>query len=104
LWTYLATPAHGCPGLAAHIPHSAVKLFKTTLTGPAQDTFINTLKQEKKEADEERNNLDKLGPAVLMFRALNELAQRCFMDGEEEAPKLQSQYMLHKLLVPAIEH
>jgi hypothetical protein len=89
-----------------------LKLYKTTLTGPAMDAFITALKHEnavnqnQRDCQEHRllpwrdHQEDKLSQAVIMARALNELGLRIFGKGEE-ALRCQRRYMLTNL--PTIE-
>jgi hypothetical protein len=78
-----------------------LKLYKTTLTGPAMDTFTTALMHENKVNQGRRDcNEDALSQAVVMARALNELGLRIFGKGEE-ALKCQCRYMLTNL--PTIE-
>jgi hypothetical protein len=78
-----------------------LKLYKTTLTGPAMETFATALKHENEvnQGRQDRNE-DALSQAVVMARALNELGLRIFGNGKE-ALKRQRRYMLTNL--PTIE-
>jgi hypothetical protein len=78
-----------------------LKLYKTTLTGPAMDAFTTALKHENavNQARQDRQE-DKLSQAVVMARALNKLGLRIFGKGKE-AFRCQRRYMLTNL--PTIE-
>jgi hypothetical protein len=78
-----------------------LKLYKTTLTGPAMDAFTTTLKHENALNQNRRDyQEDKLSQAVIMARALNELGLRIFGKGKE-ALRHQCRYML--TILPTIE-
>jgi hypothetical protein len=74
-----------------------LKLYKTTLTGPAMDAFTTALKHENavNQAQRDRQE-DKLSQAVILARALNKLGLRIFGKGEE-AFRQQRRYMLTNL-------
>jgi hypothetical protein len=74
-----------------------LKLYKTTLTGPAMDTFTTALKHENEVNQGRRDrHEDASSQAVVMARALNELGLRIFGKGKE-ALRRQRRYMLTNL-------
>jgi hypothetical protein len=78
-----------------------LKLYKTTLTGPAMDAFTTALKHknEVNQARQDRQE-EKLSQAMVMVRALNELGLRIFGKGKA-ALRRQRRYRLTNL--PTIE-